>query len=83
MTDFAALTLTLDSTGIKGGISELNRLGDAGDKAERNISRSTGIIKDSFDSIKNAAIGVVGAYGTLSTIKGLANAAIDVEKPLH
>ena len=80
MTDFAALTLTLDSTGIKGGISELNRLGDAGDKAERNISRSTGIIKDSFDSIKNAAIGVVSAYGALSTIKGLANAAIDVEK---
>jgi len=80
MTDFAALTLTLDSTGIKSGISELNRLGDAGDKAERNISRSTGIIKDSFDSIKNAAIGVVSAYGALSTIKGLANAAIDVEK---
>ncbi|HND36606.1 MAG TPA: tape measure protein, partial [Nitrosomonas sp.] len=80
MTDFAALTLTLDSTSIKGGISELNRLGDAGDKAERNISRSTGIIKDSFDSIKNAAIGVVSAYGALSTIKGLANAAIDVEK---
>ena len=82
MTDFAALTLTLDSTGIKGGISELNRLGDAGDKVERNISRASGAISLSLDTIKNSVLGVAAGFSVIQTATASFSAFKEFEKQI-
>lgn len=80
MADFAALTLSVDSTGIKQSINELDRLGAAGDKVERDISKSTGVIGSSFESLKTAALGLASAYGAISAVRGLTDAAVDIQK---
>ncbi len=80
MTDFAALTLSIDATQARSAVNELDKLSDAGSRVERDVTKSTSIISGSFDSLKTAALGLASAYGAVSAVKGLTDAAVDIQK---
>ena len=60
MTDFARLSIAVDSTGVKPAIDQINKLGDAGD-------RVIGIMKGIGAVLGLAAIGK--AVGDLATLR--------------
>ena len=80
MTDFAALQISIDATGAAKAVTELDRLGDASKRVERDVSGFERVASDSFDSIKKSVLGLASAYTAIEATKSIATASIDIQK---
>lgn len=80
MTDFAALTISVDATQARSAVNELDKLGDAGSRVERDITKSTSIISGSFETIKSAALGVAAGFSVIQTASASFSAFREFEK---